>query len=194
MQKQKRGKRAGLLTKLRANANQPAIPSLFLSNVRALDNKMDLLRLRSCQREMLHCSVLVLTEMWLNNMPDSVFELDGRLLFHSDRDPQGRRTLHLHKGWCTNCSVVGRRCSEAVEQLTAKCHPHYLPREFTAVFIVAVYFPPQATASDALKELHNSVGSLQNKYAEALCVVAGDFNLWICGTFYQRFLTIYHTG
>lgn len=37
--KQKRGKRAGLLTKLKgANASRPAIPSLFLSNVRALDN------------------------------------------------------------------------------------------------------------------------------------------------------------
>lgn len=108
MRKQKMGKRAGLLTKLRANASRPAVLSLFLSNVRALDNKMDQPRLRSCQREMQHCSVLVLTETWLNNnMPDSVFELDGRLLFRSDRDPQlsgktrgGGLGILVHKLFC----------------------------------------------------------------------------------------------
>ncbi|KAI3358988.1 hypothetical protein L3Q82_015368 [Scortum barcoo] len=44
--KQKRGKRGGLLARLKANAGRPPIPSLFLSNVRSLDNKLDLLRLR----------------------------------------------------------------------------------------------------------------------------------------------------
>lgn len=70
-----------------------------------------------------------------------------------------------------------------------KCHPQHLPREETAVFI-AVYVPPQATASDALKELHNSVSLLQNKHPEVLCVVVGDFNqvdLWdILPTFHQH--------
>ncbi|KAI3352294.1 hypothetical protein L3Q82_005273 [Scortum barcoo] len=42
--KQKRGKyRGGLLARLKANAGRPPIPSLFLSNVRSLDNKLDLL-------------------------------------------------------------------------------------------------------------------------------------------------------
>ncbi|KAK0154423.1 RNA-directed DNA polymerase from mobile element jockey [Merluccius polli] len=36
------------------------------------------------------------------------------------------------------------------------------------------YVPPQATAKDALRELHDSVNSLQNKHPEALYVVAGD--------------------
>ena len=130
------------------------------------------------------CSALVLTETWLNNkMPDPVFELDGRLLFRSDRDRQlsgktrgGGLCIYINKSWCTNCSVVGSHCSEAVEHLILKCRPHYLPRELTAVFIAAVYVPPQANAKDALKELHDSVGSLQNKHPEALYVVAGYFN------------------
>ncbi|KAI3355732.1 hypothetical protein L3Q82_004319 [Scortum barcoo] len=51
--KQKRGKRGGLLARLKANAGRPPIPSLFLSNVRSLDNKLDLLRLRlGVSREM----------------------------------------------------------------------------------------------------------------------------------------------
>ncbi len=69
---QKRGKRGGLLARLKANANRPPIPSLFLANVRSLDNKLDLLRLRlGASREMRDCAVLCLTETWLNsNMPD----------------------------------------------------------------------------------------------------------------------------
>jgi len=135
-----------------ANASRPAIPSLFLSNVRALDNKMDLLRL--CQCEMLSCSAFVLTETWhSNNMPDPIFELDGQLLFCSDGDQQlsGKTRgwglcIYINKSWCTNCSLVGTHCSEAVEHLTVKRRPQYLLREFTAVYIVAVYVPPQATA------------------------------------------------
>ncbi|KAI3376730.1 hypothetical protein L3Q82_016491 [Scortum barcoo] len=88
--KQKRGKRGGLLARLKANAGRPPIPSLFLSNVRSLDNKLDLLRLRlGVSREMRNCSVLCLTETWLNdNMPDPAFQLDGRLLFRADRNQQ----------------------------------------------------------------------------------------------------------
>ncbi|KAI3377103.1 hypothetical protein L3Q82_000302 [Scortum barcoo] len=60
--KQKRGKRGGLLARLKANAGRPPIPSLFLSNVRSLDNKLDLLRLRlGVSSEMRNCSVLCLT-------------------------------------------------------------------------------------------------------------------------------------
>lgn len=44
-QKQKRGKRASLQAKLKANNNRLVIPSLFLANVQVLDNKMDILRL-----------------------------------------------------------------------------------------------------------------------------------------------------
>ena len=182
--KQKRGKRGGLLARIKANAGRPPIPSLFLSNVRSLDNKMDLLRLRlgaSC--EMRNCAVLCLTETWLNdNMPDSALQLDGRLLFRADRNQQsgkargGGLCVYVNKGWCTNCTLVNSQCSEAIEYMTVKCRPHYLPREFTAAFVVAVYIPPDAKANEALKELHNNISSLQHKHPEAFYVVAGDFN------------------
>ncbi|KAI4879509.1 hypothetical protein NFI96_030060 [Prochilodus magdalenae] len=72
--------------------------------------------------------------------------------------------------------MVNALCSEATEQLTVKCRPHYLPREFTAVFVIAVYIAPDANANNALKELHDNISSLQNKHLEACYVVAGDFN------------------
>ncbi|KAI3368067.1 hypothetical protein L3Q82_026889, partial [Scortum barcoo] len=124
--KQKRGKRGGLLARLKANAGRPPIPSLFLSNVRSLDNKLDLLRLRlGASREMRNCAVLCLTETWLNdNMPDPAFQLDGRLLFRADRNQQsgkargGGLCVYVNKDWCTNCTLVNSRCSEAIEHMT----------------------------------------------------------------------------
>lgn len=75
--RQKRGK---------LTANRRPIPSLFLANVRSLDNKMNLICLRlGFSQEMRNCAVLCFMETWLNdNMPDSAFPLDGQLLFRAD--------------------------------------------------------------------------------------------------------------
>ncbi len=51
----------------------PALPTCMLSNVRSLENKLDLIQLsRSTQHEARDCCVFVFTETWLNdNTPDS---------------------------------------------------------------------------------------------------------------------------
>ena len=56
--------------------------------------------------------------------------------------------------------------------------PHYLPREFSSVFFVAVYITPQSEASTktALYELHSAIGKQENAHPEAAPLVAGDFN------------------
>ncbi|KAI3361662.1 hypothetical protein L3Q82_002024 [Scortum barcoo] len=119
---------------------------------------------------MRNCAVLCLMETWLNdNMPDPAFQIDGHG-FCSVRTA----TSSLNKGWCTNCTLVNSHCSEAIEHMTVKCRPHYLPREFTAVFVMAVYIPPGAKANEALKELHNNISSLQHKHPEA-------FYTWLRG-------------
>ncbi|KAI4887287.1 hypothetical protein NFI96_028259 [Prochilodus magdalenae] len=137
----------------------------------------------SVSEEMRNCAVICLTETWLNDsMPDSAFQLAGWQLFRADRNQLsgkargGSLCFYINKGWCTDCVVVNALCSEATEQLTVKCRPHYLPREFTAVFVIAVYIAPDANANNALKELHDNISSLQNKHPEAFYVVAGDFN------------------
>ncbi len=56
---QRRGKRAGSPAKLKANCKRPAVPSLFLAKVQALDNKIDLLQLRvTAHQKMRNCCVL----------------------------------------------------------------------------------------------------------------------------------------
>ena len=91
--REKRGKRAGLIAKMRAGVRRPPISSLFLSYVRALDNKMDLFRLCLGQEELRNCCVMVLVETWLkDNMPDSAFQLDERIFFRSDRNNLSGKT------------------------------------------------------------------------------------------------------
>lgn len=78
-----------------------------------------------------------------------------------------------------------------------KCRPYYLPRELTAVFIVVVYIPLSAKASEAQGELHENICSLQNNHPDAFNVIAGDFNnvnlMDITPRFYQ-YVTIVTGG
>ena len=58
------------------------------------------------------------------------------------------------------------------------CRPHYLPREFSTVFFVAVYIPPQTNAGTktALNELYTIINKQENPHPEAGLLVAVDFN------------------
>ncbi len=77
--RRKRGKRAGVLIRLRRRAFRPPLPTILLANVQSLDNKLCKLRARiSYQRETRDCCVICLTETWMSAMvPDSAIELTG---------------------------------------------------------------------------------------------------------------------
>ena len=59
-----------------------------------------------------------------------------------------------------------------------RCRQHFLPREFSYVFFVAVYIPPQSEAGTkiALNELYSAISKQENAHPEAALLVAGDFN------------------
>ncbi len=84
----KRGKRGGIRARLRANPTRPALPTLMLSNVRSLENKLDLIQFtRSTQHEARDCCVFIFTETWLNNnIPDSAIQLNKLTCYRADRD------------------------------------------------------------------------------------------------------------
>ncbi len=182
---QKRGKRGGIRVRLRANPTRPAIPSLVLSNVRYLENKLDLIQLsRSTQHETRDCCVFVFTETWLNdNIPDSAIQLHGLTCCRADRDSSlsgktrgGGLCVYINKEWCNNAAVLSTHCSSLVEFMVVKCRPFYLPREFTAIVIVAVYIPPCANAKDALRELYSAISEQQTNNPDGFFIIAGDFN------------------
>jgi hypothetical protein len=72
------------------------------------------------------------------------------------------------------------------------CRSHYLPREFSSVFFVAVYIPQQTDAGTktALNELYSTINKQENVHPEAALLVAGDFNAGklksILPNFYQH--------
>ncbi len=181
----KRGKRGGIRARLRANPTRPALPTLMLSNVRSLENKLDLIQLsRSTQHEARDCCVFVFTETWLNNnIPDSAIQLHGLNCYRADRDSSlsgktrgGGCVFISTKNGCNNAAVISKHCSSLVEFMFVKCRPFYLPREFTAIVIAAVYIPPCANAKDALRELYSAISEQQTNNPDGFFIIAGDFN------------------
>ena len=79
------------------------------------------------------------------------------------------------------------------------CRPHYLPREFSSVFHVAVYIPPQSEAGTktALNELYSAISKQENADPEAALRVAGDFNAGklksVLPHFYQHVKEVLHS-
>ncbi len=182
----KRGKRGGIRARLRANPTRPALSTLMLSNVHSLENKLDLIQIsRSTQHEARDCCVFVFTETWLNdNIPDSAIQLNRLTCHRSDRDTTlsgksrgGGLCVYINKEWCNNTiKILSKHCSSLVEFMFVKCRPFYLPREFTAIVIVAVYIPPCANAKDALHELYSAINEQQTNNPDGFFIIAGDFN------------------
>jgi hypothetical protein len=65
-----------------------------------------------------------------------------------------------------------------VENIVINCRPHYLPREFSAILLVAVYLPPQTDAGTktALSQLYKEISKQENTHPEEALLVARDFN------------------
>ncbi len=85
--RRKRGKRAGVLVRLRRRSLRPPLPTILLANVQSLDNKLCELRaLISYQRETRDCCIICLTETWKSAVfPDSAIELTGFSVHRLDR-------------------------------------------------------------------------------------------------------------
>ncbi len=183
----KRGKRAGVLVRLRRHAFRPPLPTILLANVRSLDNKLCELRPRiSYQRETRDCCIICLRETWMSAMvPDSAIELTGFSVHRSDRTKEfkgksrgGGVCFYINNLWCDerNLHSIKSFCSPDLELHMLLCRPFWLPREFTAIIITAVYIPPQANTDQALKELYGNISEQETTHPDAAFVVTGDFN------------------
>ncbi|KAK7877732.1 hypothetical protein WMY93_030546 [Mugilogobius chulae] len=169
---------------LKANPFKPPLPTIFLSNARSIRNKMDEIRLQiSTQRTFKNCCCMIFTETWLDSsIPDAAIELMGRTAYRADRTADsGKKTggglcIYINNFWCTNVTIVEKLCSPEVELMLLKCRPFYLPREFSAVYICAVYIPPDANAKLALAQVYSSITNSQVAHPDSVFIAAGDFN------------------
>ncbi len=87
--------------------------------------------------------------------------------------------MFINNSWCGDIQTVYKHSSPGVEFLLLKCHPYYLPREFTAVFIDAIYIPPRANSTAPLSKLHNIFSVLETAHPDAVFIAAGEFNQFI---------------
>ena len=182
--RRKRGKRGGLHARLKARASRPPLPSLLLANVRSLENKLDELRARiTSQREIRECCALIFSETWLSEtVPDSAVQLETHSLHRGDRTAAsgkmsgGGVCVYVNNSWCMDVRTVYKHCSQDLEFLLLRCRPFYLPREFTCVFLAAVYIHPRANYTAALSKLYDVISALETAHPDAVFIVAGDFN------------------
>ncbi|CDR01062.1 unnamed protein product [Oncorhynchus mykiss] len=111
-------------------------------------------------------------------------QLAGFKLFLQDRTAASGKTrgsglcIFINNSWCAKSKEVSRFCSPEVEYLMISCRPHYLQREFSSVFFIAVYIPPQIDAGTktTLNALYTAISKQENAHPEAALLVAGDFN------------------
>ncbi len=147
---------------------RPPLPTILLANVQSLDNK--LCKLGACisyHRETRDCCIICLTETWMSaTVPDSAIELTGFSVHRSDRTKEltgksrgGGVCFFINNSWCDerNLHSIKSFCSPDLEFHMLLCQPFWLPREFTAIIITAVYIPPQANTDQALKLLRGTL-------------------------------------
>jgi len=86
--------------------------------------------------------------------------------------------FYINNSWCDerNLHSIKSFCSPDLEFHLLLCRPFWLPREFTAITITAVYIPPQANTDQALKELYGNISEQGTTHPDAAFVVTGDFN------------------
>lgn len=181
-------KRGGLHDKLKARTSRPPQPSLLLANMRPLENKLDELRARvTSQQEIRECCTLIFTETWLSEkVPESSVQLQTHSIHRGDWTAASGKAkgegvyVFINNSWCGDIQTVFKHCSPDMEFLLLKCHPYYLPREFTAVFkaavfIAAVYIHP-ANSKVVLGKLHEVLSELETAHPDAIFIAAGDFN------------------
>ncbi len=110
----RRGKRAGVLVRLRRRAFRPPLPTILLANVQSLDNKLCELWARiSYQRETSDCCVICLTETWMSAMvPGSAIKLKGFSVHRSNRTKEltgksrgGGICFYINNSWCDERNI-----------------------------------------------------------------------------------------
>ncbi|KAK0137741.1 hypothetical protein N1851_026045 [Merluccius polli] len=181
--RRKRGRKGGVRQRVRRRGNRPPLPSIVLSNVRSIRNKMDELRVHTrYSHEYREANILVFSETWLReDIPDSLLELEGFSFTRADREATSGKSrggglgVYVSNSWCSQYTVREKYCDPDLELLCLSMRPFYLPREYGNV-ICAVYVPPSANAARAANRLAECVHAQMLRTPGAPIFVLGDVN------------------
>ncbi|XP_033106653.1 uncharacterized protein LOC117108636 [Anneissia japonica] len=182
--RRKRGKRGGVKQRLRRRPNRLPLPSIVLSNVRSLCNKLDELNaLVKYDRALQDTNLFCFTESWLgDNVDDNSVVLEGFSIVRSDRSLDSNKTkgggicCYVNKRWCSDITVYNKECTPDVELLSVSLRPYYLPREFGCIKVLVVYIPPDGNAVRAADYIAEQVNASSVRSPNSPVFVLGDFN------------------
>ncbi len=101
--------------------------------------------------------------------------------------------VYINDAWRSNVVRVDGQCLPDVSFFMLRCWPYYLPREFTSVFVVAVYIPPDTNSKNALQELYEVISSHMTKQPDGIFIVTGYMNQTDLRTALPKFSPHVHT-
>lgn len=142
--KRGRRRRGGIRGRIRKCLFKPPLPSIILSNVHSLWNKMDHPEPpgKGFQGHLHHRP-----ETWLDeSVSDVEVHLDNFTIIRSDRSRQSGKmqgcdviSIYINSRWCSNIKVHSKVCMPYLEMLTLSLRPYHLPQEFPNIVVSCVY-------------------------------------------------------
>jgi len=179
-----RGCRSGVKVKNKKRKHKKFVPSVIFSNTQSLTNKLDFLRL-SCRTltEYRKSDIMCFVETWLNDkISDNLLEMEGFTLIRFDRNNSSNKKtgggiiVYVNNKFCSNYNVITSVCTPEVEILLLNLRPYFLPREFTNIFFLAIYIPPQSSYDVAKEIIERIVSDSLRKKPNSIYIIAGDVN------------------
>ena len=149
-----------------------SLPSLLLSNVTSLANKVDelIVTVREASAD-----IVAITEAW--QIVPEVCGIDNYQLFHHLRT--GRRgggvALYCRSSLCP--SLLSVDVPDGVEALWVRVTSPSHPRNTASIIVCVVYHPPRASTAQVLADhLITTADRLRVRFPAAKLVICGDFN------------------
>ncbi|KAK0131527.1 hypothetical protein N1851_033782 [Merluccius polli] len=189
--RRKRGRRGGVQRRLRKyglrdRRRLPALPTILLSNVQSIRNKMDELEAHSrCKRDFRETCLLAFTETWLGDAdPNEDLHITGfGYPVRMDRSPLitnksrgGGVCFYINERYCNTVVVREKICTPDLELLSISIRPFYLPREFPQLFFTLVYINPRANVASVNQLIAEVTNRLDALSPDAPKFILGDFN------------------
>lgn len=157
--------------------SKTSIPSLLLSNVCHIGNKVDELQ---GVAGINNASIAIVTESWLTSVtPLSSISIGEYNIYRKDRNNrQGGGVVVYVKNYLRS-KRLSEFENEDKEVLWLKLFPPRLPRPLSCILVAGIYFPPDKTAEeekDTIDYLKNCTNAVLKDNPSAGVLLPGDFN------------------
>lgn len=159
------------------------IPSLLLSNVNHVLNKLDELFLLVSEYSF---DIIAITESWLTeHVPDSLVTLRNYTLFRRDRTSGagGGIMCYIRNDITAHFLDLADANANDFEIIWLSLRPSYLPRPLSCIILAILYCPPWYSVpvcKELSKYIVSCVDKLSRKYPDPCFLITGDFNSLDC--------------